>query len=96
MRPSGNLGPLKTGPGFYQTAAQTTQAAVVPRAPDGSACRSVRVPLAINKPFECRSAVLLSPSFRPMVEGYIRCGAGPPSLRQRGNRGWGLEEAWQP
>jgi hypothetical protein len=28
-----------------------------------------------------------------MPEGYILC---PPSMRQRGNRGWGLEEAWQP
>ena len=27
--------------------------------------------LAINKPFECRSAVVRSPSFRPMREGYI-------------------------
>src|SRR5262245_5976400 len=49
--------------------------------------------LAINKPCECRSAVLLPPSFRPMPEGYILC---PPSMRQRENRGWGLEEAWQP
>src|SRR5262245_4453757 len=40
--------------------------------------------LAINKPFECRLAVLLPPSFRPMSEGYIGCSAGPPSLRQRG------------
>src|SRR5262245_49221795 len=49
--------------------------------------------LAINKPFECRSAVLPPPSFRPMPEGYILC---PPSMRQRESRGWGLEEAWQP
>src|SRR5262245_12709181 len=48
------------------------------------ACRSVHVPLGINKPFECRSAVLPSPSFRPMSEGYIDCSAGPPSMRQRG------------
>ena len=27
--------------------------------------------LAINKPFECRSAVVLSPSLRPMREGFI-------------------------
>jgi hypothetical protein len=60
------------------------------------ACRSVHVLLAINKPFGCRSAVIPSPSFRPMPEGYIGCSAGPPSLRQKGNRGWGLEEAWQP
>ena len=47
--------------------------------------------LAINKPFECRSAVVLSPSLRPMHEGYIRCSAGPPSMRQRGKplvRNW--------
>jgi hypothetical protein len=34
-----------------------------------------REKLAINKPFECRSAVVLAPSFRPMLEGYIRCSA---------------------
>jgi hypothetical protein len=34
--------------------------------------RGFREGLAINKPFECRSAVLLLPSFRPMPEGYIR------------------------
>jgi hypothetical protein len=28
-----------------------------------------------------------------MPEGYILC---PPSMRQRKNREWGLEEAWQP
>ena len=47
--------------------------------------------LAINKPFECRSAVVLSPSFRQMREGYICCSAGPPSMRQRGKplvRNW--------
>jgi hypothetical protein len=38
--------------------------------------------LAINKPFECRSAVALSPSFRPMLEGYIR----QPMFRRRGHR----------
>ena len=27
--------------------------------------------LAINKPFECHWAVVRSPSFRPMREGYI-------------------------
>ena len=38
--------------------------------------------LANNKPFECRSAVFLSPSFRPMREGYflvralLLCGKG--------------------
>ena len=39
--------------------------------------------LAINKPFECRSAVVRSPSFRPMREGYyvvvravLLCGKG--------------------
>ena len=42
--------------------------------------------LANNKPFECRSAVFLSPSFRQMLEGLL-FGAGPPSMRQRGNRG---------
>jgi hypothetical protein len=42
--------------------------------------------LANNKPFECRSAVFLSPSFRQMLEGLL-FGAGPPSVRQRGNRG---------
>jgi hypothetical protein len=42
--------------------------------------------LANNKPFECRSAVFLSPSFRQMLEGLL-LGAGPPSMRQRGNRG---------
>jgi hypothetical protein len=41
--------------------------------------------LANNKPFECRSAVFLSPSFRQMLEGLL-FGAGPPSVRQRGNR----------
>jgi hypothetical protein len=47
--------------------------------------------LAINKPFECRSAVVRSPSFRPMREGYICCSAGRPSMRQRGKplvRNW--------
>jgi hypothetical protein len=34
------------------------------------------LPLAINKPFECLSAVLLSPSSRPMPKGYVRCSAG--------------------
>jgi hypothetical protein len=33
---------------------------------------------AINKPFECPSAVVRSPSFRPKGEGYICCGAGRP------------------
>ena len=42
--------------------------------------------LANNKPSECRSAVFLSPSFRQMLEGLL-FGAGPPSMRQRGNRG---------
>ena len=42
--------------------------------------------LANNKPFECRSAVFLSPSFRQMLEGLL-FGAGPPSMRRRGNRG---------
>ena len=42
--------------------------------------------LANNKPFECRSAVFLSPSFRQMLEGLL-FGAGPPSMRQTGNRG---------
>jgi len=42
--------------------------------------------LANNKPFECRSAVFLSPSFRQMLEGLL-FGAGPPSMRKRGNRG---------
>jgi hypothetical protein len=47
--------------------------------------------LAINKPFECRSAVVRLPSFRPMREGYICCSAGRPSMRQRGKprvRNW--------
>jgi hypothetical protein len=53
--------------------------------------------LAIKKPFECRSAVLLPPSFRPMPEGYIlRCSAGSPSMRQMAKPRVGLEEAWQP
>src|SRR3954470_24686799 len=38
---------------------------------------------ANNKPFECRSAVFQSPSFRQMLEGLL-FGAGPPSMRQRG------------
>ena len=42
--------------------------------------------LANNKPFECRSAVFLSPSFRQMLDCLL-FGAGSPSMRQRGNRG---------
>jgi hypothetical protein len=34
--------------------------------------RSALASAAINKPFECRSAVVLSPSFRTMSVGYIR------------------------
>ena len=30
--------------------------------------------LANNKPFECRSAVFLSPSFRQTLEGLLLCG----------------------
>ena len=52
---------------------------------------------AINKPFVCRSAVLLSPSFRPMSAGYLSYSAGPPSFCGKGKTaGKELEEAWQP
>ena len=52
--------------------------------------------LAINKPFECRSAVVRSPSFRPMREGYICCSAGV-LLRAKGKTaGAELGEPWQP
>jgi hypothetical protein len=44
---------------------------------------------AINKPFECRSAVLPSPSFRPMPEGYIRCSAGPSFFAAKGKTAGG-------
>ncbi len=51
--------------------------------------------LAINKPFECRSAVVRSPSFRPMREGYICSGAGRPSNGKGETAGAELGEAWQ-
>jgi hypothetical protein len=43
--------------------------------------------LAINKPFQGRSAVLLSPSFRPMPEGYIHCSAALLLCGKGENRG---------
>src|SRR5262245_26497064 len=81
MGPLGNLGPLKTISDCRTDHSRCCRGQGPPMA---RACRSVHVLLAINKPFECRSAVFPSPSFRPMSEGYIGCSAGPPSLRQRG------------
>jgi hypothetical protein len=53
--------------------------------------------LAINKPFECRSAVVLLSSFRPMPEGYIPFVVGPSFYAAKGKTaGKELEEAWQP
>jgi hypothetical protein len=45
-------------------------------------------PLTINKPLECRSAVLLLPFFRPMPEGYILLLSFYAASESRG----GLEE----
>jgi hypothetical protein len=53
--------------------------------------------LTINKPFECRSAVVLSPPFGQCLRATYACSAGPPSMRAKGKTaGEELEEAWRP